>query len=248
MILRLTHVCKSYERPRGQKVALDRVSLELARGQIMGIFGPSGAGKTTLLRIAAGFEMPDSGVVAYDGEHLGQMSAAQLRRHRRRNVGCVWAREPWTPGLSVIEHIELPLLIDGCERRAARRTASKFSLACEVERYANMSLEELSDGERQRVAIARALVIEPRLLLIDGAISGLSIVEQEATMALLASLASEAKVAVLIADTGAGELLQADPVLYLRDGRLITSAQADRAGGRLYTLPSVKSHRAAADA
>jgi ABC-type lipoprotein export system ATPase subunit len=213
----------------------------------MGIFGPSGSGKTTLLRIAAGLEIPDSGIVAYKGERMGEMSAAQQRRYRRRDVGCVWSGQPWAQGLSVLEHVELPLLVDGCEHRVAKRQARKFLLACEAEHSADLNPEELSDGERQRVAIARALVIEPRLLLVDGAVSNLSLVEQEAIMALLASLAFEAKVAVLIADTGAGEMLRADPILYLRDGRLISAEPAGQTG-KVYELPTATSRRSAADA
>lgn len=247
MILGLEQICKSYRRPDGPMVALDRVCLELSRGQIVGIFGPSGSGKTTLLRIAAGLEAPDSGAVTYKGERLDEMSEAQKRRYRRREVGCVWTGQPWAPGLSVLEHVELPLLVDGCENRVARRLASKFLLACEAEQCANLRPEELSEGERQRVAIARALVIEPRLLLVDGAVSGLSLLEQETIMTLLASLALDAKVAVLVADTGAGEMLRADPILYLRDGRLIGAEPIDQTG-KLYTLPTATSRRSAADA
>ncbi len=247
MILRFEQVCRSYQRRGGPRLALDHVSLELERGQIMGIFGPSRAGKTTLLRIAAGFETPDSGFVSYKDERLDEMSVSQQRRYRRREVGCVWAGEPWLPGLSVREHVELPLLIDGCESRSAGRLARKFLLACEADECAELAPEELSDGERRRAAIARALVTEPRLLLVDGAVSGLSIVEQEEIMELLAALAHEAKVAVLVADTGAGQILRADPILYMRDGKLIGAEPPDERG-KLYTLPTPASHPSAADA
>jgi putative ABC transport system ATP-binding protein len=247
VILRFEQVCKSYRRRDGSKVALDSVSLELNRGQIMGIFGPSGAGKTTLLRIAAGLETPDSGIVTYKGERMDEMSVAQHRRYRRREVGCVWAGEPWVPGLSVCEHVELPLLIDGCENSAAGRAAHKFLVACEADECADLDPGELSDGERQRVAIARALVTEPRLLLVDGAVSGLSIIEQEGIMELLSALAHEAKVAVLVADTNAGQLLGVDPIIYMRDGKLIGADPLDETG-KLYTLPTPESHPSAADA
>ena len=247
MILEFDRVSKTYQRPDGPRVALDRVTLQLARGQIAGIFGPSGSGKTTLLRLAAGLQRPDSGTVTYKGESVSEMSDAQRRRYRRREVGCVWSDQPWAPGLRVLEHVELPLLVDGCESRVARRLAHKFLLACEAGQCANTNLEELSEGERQRVAIARALVIEPRLLLVDGALAGLSLIEQETIMALLSSLAVDAKVAVLVADTGAGAILRADPILYLRDGRLIGEEPVD-VSGKLYTLPTVAARRSAADA
>jgi putative ABC transport system ATP-binding protein len=247
VILRLEQVCKSHQRRGGSKVALDHVSLELERGQIMGIFGPSGAGKTTLLRIAAGFETPDSGIVTYKDQRLDEMSVGEHRRFRRREVGCVWAGEPWTPGLSVCAHVELPLLIDGCAKRAAGRLARKFLLACEAGKCSDLNPEELSDGERQRVAIARALVTEPHLFLVDGAVSGLSIVEQVGIMELLAAIASEANMAVLVADTNAVQLLRVDRIIYMRDGELIGAEPSDERG-KLYTLPTPSSHPSAADA
>ena len=247
MILELRDVSKIYVRPGGQRVALDRVSLTLGRGQIAGVFGPSGAGKTTLLRIAAGLVMPDDGIGLYKGMRMNEMSSAQLRRYRRREVGCVWADEQWAPGMSVREHVELPLLIDRCEAKVASRVASSVLLACEADDCAHAQPNELSDGQRQRVAVARALAVEPRLLIVDGIISGLSIVEQRAFMQLLASLAHDAKVTILVADTGASEILRADPILYLREGQLIGPDPEERPG-ELYALPDVASRRSAADA
>lgn len=247
MILELQDVSKAYAQHGGQRVALDHVSLTLERGQIAGIFGPSGAGKTTLLRMVAGLEAPDNGVVLYKGIRIDEMSSAQSRRYRRREVGCVWAGEQWPPGMSVREHVELPLLIDHCETGVAKRVASSVLLACEADDCADLEPAELSNGQRQRVAVARALAVEPRLLIVDSVISGLSIPEQRAFMQLLASLAHDAKVAVLVADTGTSEILRADPILYLREGQLI-GPEPDDQSGKLYALPDVAPRRSAADA
>lgn len=237
MILQLEQVSKRYPRPGGgHKVALDRVSLELERGQIVGVFGPSGSGKTTLLRIAAGFQAPDEGTVTYNGERLDLMSAAERTRFRRQEISCIWAGQSWEQRLSVLDHVALPLLVDRRDRRTSTRHAREALLVCEAEQSIGLELHELSDGERQRVAIARALVTEPRLLFADGPASSLSLVEQEEIMALLSSLAHEAKVAVLIADTDAEALLRAEPILYVCDGKLVNPEPSER--GRLYTLPA----------
>jgi putative ABC transport system ATP-binding protein len=246
-MLRLEQISKHYRRPDGTRVALDEVSLELDRGQIMGIFGPSGSGKTTLLRIAAGLQRPDSGTVTYNGEPLDKMSAAVRTRFRRREIACVWASQSWQERLSVIDHVAMPLLVDRCGRRSTERRVREALLACEAEQCIGMELRELSDGERQRVATARALVTEPRLLLADGPASNLSLVEQEGIMALLAELAHRAKVAVLITDSDAEALLRADPILYLRDGKLVDPEPMSDLG-KVYPFPSVGSRRAAADA
>jgi ABC-type lipoprotein export system ATPase subunit len=175
------------------------------------------------------------------------MTGGERKRFRRREIACVWAAKPWQERLSVLEHLTVPLLVDGRDHRSAERAAREALLVCEAEQCVGMELCELSDGERQRVAIARALVSEPRLLLADGPASSLSLVEQERIMVLLTSLAREAKVAVLITDSDAEALLRADPILYLCDGKLVgTEPTSDR--GRLLRFPTGRSRRAAADA
>jgi len=246
MILQLDQVSMRYPRRDGHAVALDDVSLELRRGQIMGIFGPSGSGKTTLLRVIAGLEVADSGTVSYKGERIDQMSRAQRTRYRRQEVGFIWAGQPSTSGLSVLEHVALPLLIDGGEHRVAHRLARNWLIACEVDQCAEAELEELSDGERQRVRIAQALVIEPRLLLVDALMANLSIIERERIMSLLGSLAIDAKLAVIVTSLDASSMLRASPMIYMRDGKLINGGPASKAG-KLYRLPTAVSSRSAAD-
>jgi putative ABC transport system ATP-binding protein len=247
MILRLERVSKSYARPKGAKVALDEVSLELDRGRIVAVFGATGAGKTTLLRVVAGLERPDSGHVSYNGERLENMSASQRARHLRREIGCVWPSQPWSEGLSVLDHVALPLLIDRCDHRAAERRARKALIACGAEDCTDLDLQTLSEGERQLVGIARAVVVEPRVLLVDGAMANLSLIEQETIMRLLSALAREAKVAVLVTGTDATSVPRADALLYLRDGRLVNGKPPTELG-RVYEFPSVGPRRAAADA
>jgi putative ABC transport system ATP-binding protein len=247
VILRLKRISVRYPKPYGEKVALDDLSLELERGQVMGVFGPSGSGKTTLLRIAAGLQTPDGGTVTYRGERLDRMTAAERLRFRRREIACVWgAAQSWPDGLSVLDHMAIPLLVDHCARRTAERRVREALLACKAEQCVGMELRDLSDGERQRVEIARALVTEPRLLLTDSPASNLSLIEQEQIMVLLSSLAREARVAVLITDSNAQTLLRADPILYLRDGKLIDSEPLSERG-KVFRLPSGK-RRAASDA
>jgi putative ABC transport system ATP-binding protein len=246
-MLRLEEISKRYVRPDGCRVALDSVSLEVARGEIVGVFGPSGSGKTTLLRVAAGLRPADSGTVTYHGRRLDQMSAAERTRFRRREIACVWQAETWQAHLSVFNHVAVPLLVDRCGKRNTERRVREALLACEADQCVKTRLEELSDGERQRVAIARAIVTEPSLLLADSPASGLSLVERERMMSLLASLAKQARVAVLVTDSNAKALVQTDPLRYLRDGRLIDpEPMSDRA--TVYDFPAGGPRRAAADA
>jgi putative ABC transport system ATP-binding protein len=247
MRLSLERVSKRFERKGAPgKLALDDVSLDLERGQILGVYGPRGAGKTTLLQIAVGLQAPDSGTVSYDGRPLHELPAGELLRLRRREIACVWPAQSAQAGLEVLEHVAMPLLVDGHDHRGAARRARQALTACEAEQCAGMMLEELSDGERQCVEIARAIVIEPRLLLADGPARNLSFIEQEAIMVLLQALAYEANVAVLVTDSEATALIRADPLLYLNDGRLV-NAPTPAKGGKVYEFPG-RSRQAAADA
>jgi putative ABC transport system ATP-binding protein len=245
MLLELEGVCKSYERPGGElKVALEDVSLSVARGQMVGVFGTSGSGKSTLLRVAAGSQRPDRGCVRYDGERLDQVSAAELLALRRNSIACVWAGQPWQENLNVLTHVALPLMVDSMAKRKARGRAREALLVCEVEQCAEMRMEELSDGERQRVEIARALVIEPCLLLADCPAVSLSLRERESVMELLASLASEANVAVVVTGGDAEELMHAEAIHFLAGGTLMMPEPMGGVG-RLYEFPSARLPRAA---
>jgi putative ABC transport system ATP-binding protein len=245
MLLSLQRISKRHQGSRTPRPALQEVSLDVERGQIVGVFGPSGAGKTTLLQIAAGLQAPDEGAVLYEGQRLDRLPRAERMRLRRREIACVWGAQPPQRGLRALDHVLVPLLVDRRERRSALRVAREALQACEAGHCAQAELHELSDGERQRVDIARALAIEPKLLLADGPASSLSLIEQEAIMVLLAALAREARVGVLIADGDAESLLRADPILYLAAGRLVETQQAER--GRVYRFPE-RPRAAAADA
>jgi putative ABC transport system ATP-binding protein len=240
VVLRLEDICKRYtHRSSEERVALEGVNLTVDRGQMVGLFGPTGSGKTTLVRIAAGLLKPDGGTVFYRDRRVGEMSSRERMLLRRREIGCVWAGQAAPQGLSVLEHVAMPLLVDGRDHHAAERQAHETLLACEADQYAGLAVAELSGGERQRVALARALVSEPRLLLADAGISGLSLVERETVIRLMRSLARDAKVAVLITDSSAAALIGADPVLYLRDGQLVNPAPTAEHGQVLPFPPRV---------
>ena len=247
MILRLQDLHKAYRRAGARRVALEGVSLEVARGEMVGIFGPAGAGKTTLLRLAAGLEAPDDGWVSYNGERLDRMRPRRRTRYLRREVGCVWSGQQWSEGLSVLEHVALPLLIDGCDHRTAEQMARRLLLACDSADCVDSELAELSDGERQLVAIATALVTEPRVLLVDGAIANLSLLEQNRVMALLSSLANEARLAVVVTGAQAATMPHTDRLFYMRDGSLINGQPASELG-QILDFPTAASRRAAANA
>jgi cell division transport system ATP-binding protein len=160
--IRLSEVSVGY----GDDTVLDRVSLEVERGEFLCIEGPSGAGKTTLLRLLYGSLPPRAGVAVVDGVDLGQLRPRHVSRFRRR-LGCVFQSYELLPHLTALENVLLPLqlaqmAIDGPGERAVEALDS-VGLSDKA-----VSLpQELSGGQQQRVAIARAIAHEPAILLAD---------------------------------------------------------------------------------
>jgi putative spermidine/putrescine transport system ATP-binding protein len=145
----------------GEVVALDRVSLEVARGELLTILGPSGSGKTTLLKVVAGFEAPDGGSVEVGGADITALPPA------RRDIGMVFQNYALFPHMSVAANVAFPLEMRGVARaEAARRVAEALAMV-ELSGYEARLPRQLSGGQQQRVALARAIVFKPRLLLLD---------------------------------------------------------------------------------
>ena len=147
--------------------ALDGVSLEINRGDMLGVTGPSGSGKSTLLYLLGGLDRPTSGELCVDGRDLSRLDEDGLADYRQRTVGFIFQMFNLIPTLTALENVEFPLLFTHMPPRQRRKQAAelieKIGLA---ERMQHLPTE-LSGGQQQRVAIARALVNSPQIILAD---------------------------------------------------------------------------------
>lgn len=162
-MIRLENIHKSFS---GLHV-LKGISLEIERGEIVSITGPSGAGKTTLLQIMGSLDRPDQGCVMYDGTDITRLSQSQLASFRGQHIGFVFQFHQLLPEFTACENIMIPGLIAGtgmteCEKRAK----SLLELLGLAERGEHKPAE-LSGGEKQRIAVARALMNRPDVILAD---------------------------------------------------------------------------------
>jgi putative ABC transport system ATP-binding protein len=233
-LLSLDRVTKRFWRGYRQIVALQDVSLEVEAGDFVALWGAGYSGKTTLLRVAAGIERPDEGAVLFDGRDLSSVSRRERARLLRETIGCVWGTVHATRGLSVIDHVALPLL-DRDGHAAASRRAFELLERVGARDCARTQWRELSDGDRTRVAIAHALVRRPRLLLADEPTAKLGMVEREQVLSILRGLADEARVAILMSAPDAPDMLQSHRMLSLDAGRLISPRSEPH--GKLIDFP-----------
>ncbi len=160
----------------GQKIVLQQFSLQLSRGETVGLVGASGSGKSTAIRLIAGLERPTGGCVSWGGDDVFAMSKAE-QRHHRRHIQLMFqdSAGALSPRRRILQSIEEPLVAHGIgtvgeRRERVRDWLERVGLRGEMlERYPH----QLSGGERQRVALARALILEPSFLLADEPVSAL---------------------------------------------------------------------------
>jgi D-methionine transport system ATP-binding protein len=179
-MLRLTDVAKRF----GAVVAIDGISLEVKRGEILGIIGRSGAGKSTLIRCLNGLEKPDSGSVEILGQDIAPLGERELREVRGR-IGMIFQHFNLLSSKTVADNVALPLKIAGKPRNERRARVAELLELVGLADKASFYPAQLSGGQKQRVGIARALAAEPALLLSDEATSAL---DPETTASILALL------------------------------------------------------------
>jgi D-methionine transport system ATP-binding protein len=179
-VLRLVDVGKRF----GGTPAIDGVSFEVKRGEILGVIGRSGAGKSTLIRCLNGLERPDSGRIEVLGENIAPLSERDLRRVRLR-VGMIFQHFNLLSSKTVADNIALPLTIAGRTLSERRDRVRALLWLVGLEDKAEAYPAQLSGGQKQRVGIARALAADPAILLSDEATSAL---DPETTASILALL------------------------------------------------------------
>lgn len=145
----------------GEVVAVNRVSLQISRGEYVVIVGPSGSGKTTLLLMLGGFEKPSSGDIIIDGKLVNELPPA------KRSTATVFQDYSLFPHMTVFKNIEFGLKMRKVKKEERRTRALDILSLVGLEGLHQRYPHELSGGQKQRVALARSLVVEPSILLLD---------------------------------------------------------------------------------
>jgi lipoprotein-releasing system ATP-binding protein len=218
-VLSLKEITRVYEQGGRALTVLDRLSLEVKRGEVVALVGPSGSGKSTLLQIAGLLDTPTSGAVMINNE---MMTASDARRTlaRRSHIGFVYQFHHLLPEFSALENVTLPQMIANVAREEAAKKAAALLNSLGLADRASHRPARLSGGEQQRVAIARALANDPALLLADEPTGNLDPHTADDVFSIFMRMAREKQLAVLVATHNMELAGRMDRIVRLQDGRL----------------------------
>jgi D-methionine transport system ATP-binding protein len=196
-LFRLQQVCKSFQRGNASVDALRNVTLDIPEGVCLGIVGSSGAGKSTLLRLLNLLEQPSRGSIHFRGQPLTGLQGAAARAYLSQ-VATIFQHFNLFHGKTVLENIELPLLVRGVARHTRRRKAEELIELVGLQGRQHAYPSQLSGGQKQRVGIARALAGDAQVLLCDEATSALDSETTTVILDLLLHLKRQLKLTVVL--------------------------------------------------
>jgi putative ABC transport system ATP-binding protein len=220
VVARLRGVAKQYKRGNEIVPVLEKLDLELPRGDFVALMGPSGSGKTTLLNLLGGLDRPSTGSVEVDGLAIDRLSDSELAKWRGTHVGFVFQMYNLLPVLTAERNVELPLLLTSLNKSdRLKHVHTALKLVGLADRMKHKP-RELSGGQEQRVGIARAIVTDPTLLLCDEPTGDLDRKSGDEILDLLQALNKQhGKTIVMVThDPRAAE--RANRTLHLEKGRL----------------------------
>ncbi len=234
-IVSVSNVSKNYNLGQVVVPALRGVSLDVAEGEFLAIAGPSGSGKTTLLNLVGCVDTPSAGTVTVDGKQTGLLGERDLTRLRLHTIGFIFQSFNLVSVLSVLQNVELPLLLQrALSARERRERVLALLDRVGIREYSKHRPNELSGGQRQRVAIARALVTRPKLVLADEPTANLDWVTGTNILNLMKELNQSEKTTFIFSTHDARVWAYASAVVRLADGQIqdrVSAEEAVRAGG-----------------
>jgi putative ABC transport system ATP-binding protein len=220
-MIKTTDLTKIFSTDEVETTALDRICLDVKKGEFVAIMGPSGCGKSTLLNIIGLVDQPSAGQYYLDGYNVSSLNENERTRMRKGNIGFVFQSFNLIDDLTVFENIELPLVYMHIRESERKKSVEAILERMKIGHRKNHFPQQLSGGQQQRVAIARAVVAGPKLILADEPTGNLDSKNGFEVMKLLSELNKEGTTIIMVthSEHDAGF---AHRVINLFDGRIKT--------------------------
>jgi putative ABC transport system ATP-binding protein len=227
-MIELRGLKKVYQMGDEQVFALAGVDLEIARGEMTAIIGPSGSGKSSLMNILGGLDRPTEGEYRFEGERVSEFDDDQLAEFRNRSIGFVFQSFQLLPRLSALQNVELPMIYGGVAPAERRVRASELLERVGLGSRMGHRPTQLSGGQQQRVAIARSLANRPDLLLADEPTGALDTHTGQEVLQLFTDLNAEG-LTVLLVTHDLGVASKARRRVVFRDGLVVNDERSQAA-------------------
>lgn len=223
-VLQATDIWRVFETGAERLEILRGVDLEVQRGQLVAILGPSGTGKSTLLHVLGALDRPTKGRVVLDSLDVFSYPESKLHELRNRKVGFVFQFHHLLSEFTVLENVAMPLLVAGMARTEALGRAHEVLEEIGFVSRLTHRPAELSGGEQARAAMARALVNEPAVILADEPTGNLDSTSAAALVDLMVRLSCERKMTILVVTHNQAVADRATRRLHLAEGKLSEEA------------------------
>lgn len=219
-IIEITNVRKVYHMGDEKIIALNDISLNIAKGEICCLLGTSGSGKSTLLNMIAGLEKPTKGSIVFKNQHIEKMTEKQLAKFRQLNVGFVFQSYNLLPTLTALENVTLPLIFNGVKRSIRNKKAEQMLESVGLKKRAKHKPSQMSGGQQQRVSIARAFINEPGVIFADEPTGNLDTKTTYEMMDLITGITRKNNQTLIIVTHDLEISRYADHIVHVRDGNI----------------------------
>lgn len=218
-LIKVEDLCKIYNPGENEVRALDHVSLEIKKGELVAIIGQSGSGKSTFMNMLGCLDVPTSGKYYLNGTDVSEMTDNELSEVRNREIGFIFQGFNLIANLNAIENVELPLIYRGIDRKTRHELAIESLKMVGLEKRMDHKPSEMSGGQQQRVAIARAIAAQPPVILADEPTGNLDSASNKEILAILKKMHKTGRTVILITHDN-GIAAQARRVVRIMDGKI----------------------------
>jgi len=226
-MIKITDLTKIYRTEDVETTAINKLSLEVKKGEFVSIMGPSGCGKSTLLNIIGLLDAPNSGSYLFDNTEVAKHTEKQRAGIRKANIGFVFQNFNLIDELSVFENVELPLIYNGVKAKERKQRVNEILERVNISHRAKHFPLQLSGGQQQRVAVARALVTNPKLILADEPTGNLDSTNGNEVMELLTELHQQGATIIMVTHA-AYDAQFSSRIVTMKDGEIISQKENER--------------------
>jgi len=220
-LIQVKEIRKIYRMGDERVIALNNVSLDIYKGEIICFLGRSGSGKSTFLNMVAGLEKPTKGEILIGGIPIHRLNEEQVTLFRQKNIGFIFQAYHLMPMMTALENVSMPLIFRGVPKKKRKIIAREMLAAVGLDGYDNRKPTQMSGGQQQRVGIARALAGNPKIVFADEPTGNLDTTTTKDVMKLIVKQIKTFQQTLILVSHDKSVAAYADKIVTIEDGRIL---------------------------